>query len=194
MPNLFGRDVTVTWSYKVSANENDPGGGDFTAGKPPGPWYAVIDDAADIEDGVEVFFNDAPNLPPYPGDPEDPKHPFGIRILQGAVPLKDLSPQKLFYIHGIDKYEAILLLENDDGEQLAAGSIPWYVIFEAAMIFGAPLPLGAAGTYLNQGTAPGTVVTAGAGSAQRKVASRSTWQSSTANAQMKMLAASRLLF
>jgi len=146
------------------------------------PWYARVDD--DL--GDEIFFNDAPNLPPYPGDDgvEKPNYPYGRLHLTGKGPLKS---QHLFYITGREEYEAILIVQK--GNQYAKlDSIPWHVVWDAEVVRGICIPAGGSGTYVNVGMTPQILVTKGRGSSKSKVDAAGIWKANAVGQTIQMAA------
>ena len=141
------------------------------------PWYGAEDD---IDPQTVVTFGDAPNLPPYPGDPEDPIHPFGRRVIVEKDHAGKSRMQSLFFIEGIDTYEALLVVENQEEERVVLDGIPWYVVFEATLESGRMTLAGRSGTSLNVGAGQRRLIVNGAGSAESKQSRRDTWALRTA--------------
>jgi len=139
------------------------------------PWYGCTPDD-ELWAETDVWFNDAPNLPPYQNVAANPNFPYGhLRIPRpGGV----LATEHLFYIEGIEQYEAILAIESD-GHIEALDSMPWYVIWNSAVIDGRCVPAGNAGTYLNQGRGNRQLVMAGAGSSNSKQDTAGIWRAAT---------------
>jgi hypothetical protein len=152
------------------------------------PWYGAEED---IEDGMEVYFSDAPNLPPYPDDPEDQQHPFGRRVIVEPDRTGKSRMQSLFFIEGIDTYEALLVVERQDEERVVLDSIPWYVVFEATIEHGRVTPAGRAGTFLNAGNGQGRLIEDGPGSAESKQSRRDNWALRTVSANVQAAARRR---
>ncbi|HYR26904.1 MAG TPA: hypothetical protein VEU30_00475 [Thermoanaerobaculia bacterium] len=142
-------------------------------GEPDAPWYARIEED-DIEATTDTYFNDAPNLPPYPGDNgvENPNFPYGRLHLKSTR--GPFASQHLFYITGREDYEAILVVQQDDDYEVL-DSIPWSVIWNAEVVRGNCIPAGGSGTFINIGNAQQRLVLNGAGSSNSKHDAADVW-------------------
>ena len=138
------------------------------------PWYAVEDE---IDDQVTIYFNDAPNLPPYPEDAEDPVYPYGrLTMAPPAVPFGAVfARRELFYISGRDEYVTLLVVQHDDGRQEILDSVAWDVTFDSAVLRGQVTPAAGSGTNFGGVDPRNTLVNTGVGSVQRKVAEGGNW-------------------